>query len=78
MSIKDGHQRKVSFDTRDELGNKIDKLAAMIGKLVTRENGTNRQFKLQIHQGRGRGQNRNYSQRNYQKRDRQNNRSNRR
>ena len=25
MSIRDGHHRKVSFDTREELGDKIDK-----------------------------------------------------
>ena len=25
MSIRDGHQRRVSFDTKEELGNKIDK-----------------------------------------------------
>ena len=37
MSIRDGHHSKVSFDTRDELGNKIDKLAVMIGKLATKE-----------------------------------------
>ena len=32
MSIRDGHQRRVSFDMKEELGNKIDKLAVMIGK----------------------------------------------
>ena len=37
MSIRDGHHRKVSFDTREELGNMIDKLVVMIGKLATRE-----------------------------------------
>ena len=31
MSIRDGHHSKVSFDTREELGYKIDKLAVMIG-----------------------------------------------
>ena len=50
MSIRDGHHRKVSFDTREELGDKIDKLAVMIGKLATRDGGTNRQCKPQIHQ----------------------------
>ena len=58
MSIKDSHKRKVSFDTKEELGDKIDKLVVMIGKLATRDSGTCRQFKPQIHQGRGRGQNR--------------------
>ena len=47
MSIRDGHHRKVSFDIRDELGNKIDKLVVMIGKLVTRKSRANRQFKPQ-------------------------------
>ena len=32
MSIRDGHHRKVSFDTKEELGDKIDKLVVMIGK----------------------------------------------
>ena len=62
MIIRDGHHRKVSFDTKEELGDQIDKLALMIGKLATRDSGTNRQFKPQIHQSRGRGQNRNYNQ----------------
>ena len=75
MSIRDGHSRKVSFDTREELGNKIDKLVVMIGKLATRDSRTNRQFKPQICQSRGRGQNRSYNQRTYQNRYRSNNRS---
>ena len=57
MSIRYGHNKKVSFDIREELGDKIDKLAVMIGKLATRDSRTNRQFKPQIHQSRGRGQN---------------------
>ena len=58
MSIRDSHNRKVSFDTKEELGDKIDKLAVMIGKLATRDSGTGKQFKPQIYQGRGRRQNR--------------------
>ena len=58
MSIKDSQCRKVSSDTREELGDKIDKLAVVIGKLATRDSGSARQFKPQIYQGRGRGQNR--------------------
>ena len=50
ISIRDGHYRKVSFDTKEELVDKIDKLAIMIGKLATRDGGTNRQFKPQIYQ----------------------------
>ena len=76
MSIRDGHNRKVSFDTKEELGDKIDKLAVMIGKLATGDSGTGRQFKPQIHQSRGRGQNRHYNERNCQNRYRSNNRSN--
>ena len=32
ISIKDNHCRRVTFDTGDELGEKIDKLTVMIGK----------------------------------------------
>ena len=32
MSIREGPSRKVSFDTRDKLGDKIDKLTVMIGR----------------------------------------------
>ena len=45
MSINDSHSRKVSFDTREELGDKIDKLSVMIGKLATRDSGSGKQFK---------------------------------
>ena len=76
MSIRDGYHKKVSFDTREELGDKIDKLAVMIGKLATKDGGTNKQFKPQIHQSGGIGQNRNYNKRNYHSRYRLNNRSN--
>ena len=76
MSIRDGYNKRVPFDTNEELGDKIDKLAVMIGKLATRHSGTGRQFKPQIHQGKGTGPNRNYNQRNYQNRFRSNNKSN--
>ena len=66
MSIRDGyHHRKVSFDMKKELGDKTDKLVAMIDKLATRDSRTYRQFKPQIHQSKGRGQNRSYNQRNH-------------
>ena len=52
MSIRDGQNRKVSFDTREELGDKIDKLAVMIGKLATRDSTTNRQLQQELeHEG---------------------------
>ena len=75
MSIREGINRKVSFDTRDELGVKIDKLTVMLGRLAAKDNNEKRLFKPQIYQGRGRGQNRSFSQGNYQDRNRSNNRS---
>ena len=66
MSIRDIQNRKVSFDTREELGDKIDKLAVMISKLATRGSEAGTQFKPHSYQGRGRGQNRgNYDRCNY-------------
>ena len=67
MSIK-GHSRRVSFDTREELNDKTDKLMVMVGKLAAKESGRTRQFKPQIHQKRGTGQNRGYTHKNYQNR----------
>ena len=60
MSIREGqNSRRVSFDTTEELGNKIDKLMVIIGRLAAKYSGRTRQFKPQIHQ------NGDYSQRNY-------------
>ena len=39
MSIRGNHNRKVSFDTREELGDTKDILAVMIGTLATGESG---------------------------------------
>ena len=73
MSIKDSHSRKVSFNKREELGDKIDKLAAMIGKLATRDSGSVRQSKPQIYHCRGRGQHMgNYNRCNYDQQGYQN------
>ena len=62
INIREGVNRKVSFNTRDELENKIDKLTVMLGRLAVKDNNENRPFKPQIYQGRERGQNRGYSQ----------------
>ena len=78
MSIREGHSRRVSFNAREELNDKIDKLMVMIGKVAAKDNERIRQFKPRIHQNRGRGQNRGYNQRNYQNRYRSDNRSNNR
>ena len=48
----------------------------MLGRLAAKDNHEKRPCKPQIYQGRGRGQNRNFNQRNYQDRNRLNNRSN--
>ena len=74
MSIREGHGRRESFDPREELNNKKDKLTVMIGKLAAKDSRRTRQFKPQIHQNRG--QNRGYTQRNYKNRDRSDHRSN--
>ena len=45
MSIREGTNRKVSFDTRDELGDKIDKLTVMLGRLAAKDSNEKRPFK---------------------------------
>ena len=45
MSFREGGSGKVSFDTRDELRNKIDKLMVMIGRLAAKDNIGTRPFK---------------------------------
>ena len=37
MSIREGTNKRVSFDTTDELGDKIDKLTVLMSKLVAVE-----------------------------------------
>ena len=45
MNIKEGFGKKVTFGTTDGIKKKIDKLVVMMGKLVTDDEGQNRQFK---------------------------------
>ena len=67
MSIKDGYSKRVTFDTRDGLEDKINRLTMMMGKLAARDNGSKRQFKPQVYQSRRRGQYReNYDRQDYQ------------
>ena len=78
MSISDGTERKMTFNAQDELGDKIDKLTVMMGRLAARASNDKRPFKPQIYKSRGsypHGKNRNYNQRNYQSRSRLGNRS---
>ena len=78
MSIREETEREVSSNARDELGDKIDKLTAIMGRLAVKDSNDKRPFKPQIHKSRDynpQGQNRNYDWRNYQSRGRLGNRS---
>ena len=78
MNIKERTESKVLFSARDELGDKIDKLTAMMGRLAAKDSSGKRPYKPQIYKSRGsypQGPNRTYNQRNYQHRSRLGNRS---
>ena len=78
MNIRDGTERKLSFNARDELGDKIDKLTVMMSRLAVKDSNEKRPFKPQIYKSRGsypQGQNRSYNQRGYQSRGRLGSRS---
>ena len=66
MNIRDETERKVTFNTRDELGDKIDKLTVVMSRLAAKDNHKKRPFKPQIYKSRG--QSRSYSQGGYQNR----------
>ena len=66
MSVRDGTERRVSFNTRDELWDKIDKLTVGMSKLAAKESHKRKPFKPQIYKSRG--QNRSYGLQGYQNR----------
>ena len=66
MSIREGTDKKVSFNTKDKLGDKIDKLTVVMSKLAVKDSHERRPFKPQIYKSRG--QNRPYGQGGYQAR----------
>ena len=66
MSVKDGTERRVSFNTRDELGDKIDKLIVVMSRLAAKDSHEKKTFKPQIYKSRG--QHRSYGQGSYQNR----------
>ena len=66
MSVREGTERRVSFNTRDELGDKLEKLTVVMSKLATKDSHERKPFKLQIYKSRG--QNRSYGQGGYQNR----------
>ena len=53
MNIRDETERKVSFNVRDVLGDKIDKLTVMIGRLAAKDSNEKRPFKCQVSKSRG-------------------------
>ena len=73
MSIREETDKRVSFNARDELGDKIDKLTVVISRLATTDNHKRRLFRPQIYKSRG--QNRSYGQERYQPRSNNRNRS---
>ena len=67
MNIRDGKERKMSFNARDELGDKIDKLTVVMSRLTAKDTNEKRSFQPQIYKSRG--QNRSYNQRGFQNRN---------
>ena len=53
MNVRDGTERKVSFNARDELRDKIDKLTVVMSRLVAKDSNEKRPFKPQINKSRG-------------------------
>ena len=72
MNIGDGNDKRVSFNTRDELGDKIDKLTVMMSKLIAKDSYERKPFKPQIYKSRGRS--RSHDHRAYQTRPNDRNR----
>ena len=66
LNVRDGTERRVSFNARDELGDKIDKLIVVMSQLAAKGSYEKRPFKCIIYKSRG--QNRSYNQRGYQNR----------
>ena len=66
MSIREEIDKRVSFNARDELGDKIDKLTMVMSKLAATDNHEKRLFRPQIYKSRR--QNRSYGQGGYQSR----------
>ena len=73
MNIREGIDKRVSFNARDELGDKIDKLTLVMSKLAATDNHERGPFRLQIYKGKG--QNRSYGQGRYLPRSNDRNRS---
>ena len=46
LSVRDGTDRRVSFNTKDELGDKINKITVMMSKLAAKENHEREAFQI--------------------------------
>ena len=66
MSIREGTDKRVSFNGKDELANKIDKLTVVMSKITGKDSHERRPLKPQIYKSRG--QNRYYGQGGYRAR----------
>ena len=66
MSVRDGTDRRVSFNTREELGDKLGKLTVIMSKLAAKDRHERKPFKQQIYKSSG--QSRSYGQGGYQTR----------
>ena len=64
MIVREGTDRRVSFNTRDELGDKIYKLTVVMSKLAAKDNHERKLFKPQIYKSQG--QTRSHGQAGYQ------------
>ena len=53
MSVRDGTDRRVSFNTKDELGDKIDKLTVVMSKSAVKDSHERKPFKPQIYKSKG-------------------------
>ena len=45
MSVRDGHNKRVTFNAADDIEQKIDKLMTTMGKVVTEDKGQSKPFK---------------------------------
>ena len=61
MSIREGTDKRVSFNTKDELRDKIDKLTVVMSKVAVKDSHERKPFKPQVYKSRG--QNRSYGDR---------------
>ena len=45
MIMRDNSNKRVTFNTTDDIEQKLDKLTVIMGKLVTENNGQSKEFK---------------------------------